>query len=143
VILLVPDASVAVKWILRGPQELFVPQAWDILLQHVEGKIQLTVPDLFWVEMGNVLGKAVRRGRCTKATAFAGLRELKQQSLLTAASGTLVEAALEIALQFDRTVYDSVYVALAQQRGAQLITADERLANALAAHYPVKWLGSI
>jgi predicted nucleic acid-binding protein len=28
------------------------------------------------------------------------------------------------------------------QSGAELITADERLANALAARFPVKWLGS-
>jgi hypothetical protein len=26
---------------------------------------------------------------------------------------------------------------------ADLVTADERLANALAAHLPVKWLGSV
>jgi predicted nucleic acid-binding protein len=32
-------------------------------------------------------------------------------------------------------------VALALVSKANLITADERLANALAAHLPVKWLG--
>jgi predicted nucleic acid-binding protein len=31
---------------------------------------------------------------------------------------------------------------LAIQRKTELITADERLANALAAHLPVKWLGA-
>jgi predicted nucleic acid-binding protein len=38
-------------------------------------------------------------------------------------------------------VYDSLYVALAVQAKTELITADERLANSLAAHLPVKWLG--
>jgi predicted nucleic acid-binding protein len=42
----------------------------------------------------------------------------------------------------DRTVYDSIYVALALQYKADLFTADERLANALAARFPVKWLGA-
>jgi predicted nucleic acid-binding protein len=36
-----------------------------------------------------------------------------------------------------------VYVPLALKSQAQLVTADEKLANALAAHLPVKWLGAI
>jgi predicted nucleic acid-binding protein len=55
----------------------------------------------------------------------------------------LFSEALEIALTYDRNVYDCLYVALAVQSKAELVTADERLANALAAHLPVKWLGAM
>lgn len=41
----------------------------------------------------------------------------------------------------ERSVYDSLDVALAVRMKSQLITADEGLANALAAYLPVKWLG--
>jgi predicted nucleic acid-binding protein len=51
--------------------------------------------------------------------------------------------ALRIAFAYDRAVYDCLYVALAIQSKSQLITADERLANALAAYLPVKWLGAL
>jgi predicted nucleic acid-binding protein len=34
-------------------------------------------------------------------------------------------------------------VALARESSIELITADERLANALAAYLPVKWLGAM
>ena len=57
------------------------------------------------------------------------------------ASGLLGEA-LNIAIHNQRSFYDSLYVALAVQVHADLITADERLFNALAARFPVKWLGS-
>lgn len=138
----VTDVSVAAKWVLRGPEEQLVPQARELLLQFGKGEIQVVVPDLFWVELGNVLWKAVRAGRCTRLVAESGMHEVKQQGLITASSHTLIEAAFDIAIRFNRTVYDSIYVALARRRGAQLITADERLANALAAHLPVKWLGA-
>ena len=46
-------------------------------------------------------------------------------------------------MSHDRTVYDSLYVALAVQSKSVMITADERLANALAAKLPVKWLGAL
>jgi predicted nucleic acid-binding protein len=143
VIWFVTDVSVAAKWVLRGPEEHFVPQARELLLQLVKGEIQFIVPDLFWVELGNVLWKAVRSGRCTQVAAESGIREVKEQGLITAPSYVLVEAALDIAIRFNRTVYDSIYVALASKNGAQLITADERLANSLAAHLPVKWLGAL
>jgi predicted nucleic acid-binding protein len=54
-----------------------------------------------------------------------------------------LEEAFSIAATFDRSVYDSLYVALAARLKAELVTADDRLANALAANLPVKWLGSI
>ena len=61
----------------------------------------------------------------------------------TTSSRDLLEETFSIAATFDRTVYDSLYVALAVRLKADMVTADERLANALAAHLPVKWLGAV
>ena len=46
-------------------------------------------------------------------------------------SAPLLEAALDIALRIGRTVYDSLYMALAVQLDCRLVTADEKLYNAL------------
>lgn len=67
---------------------------------------------------------------------------MKSRRVPTLPSATFIEQAFAIASAFDRTVYDSLYVSVAVDLRAQLITADEKLANALAAHLPVKWLGS-
>jgi len=48
-----------------------------------------------------------------------------------------------IALAHDITAYVAVYVALSARLGAPLVTADERLARALAgAAFDVRWLGA-
>jgi predicted nucleic acid-binding protein len=55
----------------------------------------------------------------------------------------LLEQALQIAMACDRSFYDSLYVAVAVSAKAELITADERLVNALGSRFPVRWLGAL
>lgn len=137
------DASVAAKWFLPSNQEPLVRQALGLLNRHASGNVQFLIPDLFWAELGNILWKACRQGRYSKDLAETAIASLKQQNLPTVSSVALLDLAFKIATAFDRTVYDSLYVALAVESKAQLITSDERLVNALSAHFPVKWLGAI
>jgi len=141
--LLVLDASVAAKWFLPRAGEGLVDEAFHLLRGHAEGEIEFTAPDLFWAEFGNVLWKAVRQGRWSGTAATKALQQMQEQRLPTVPAEELIEDALAIGLATGRAVYDSLYVALAVQRGAELVTADERLANAVAARLPVKWLGGI
>lgn len=136
------DASVAAKWFLRGPDETLVEEAGAILNGWVSDRLQLIVPDLFWAEMGSILWKAARLGRIPKVSAREALAALAEQKLRTFPTLPLLNDAYRIAESFDRSVYDSLYVALAIASNYVLVTADEKLANAVAAHFPVKWLGA-
>lgn len=140
--LFVVDASVAAKWYLPATGEALSEEASRLLSGYTTGQIRFIVPDLFWAELGNILWKAVRLKRCTKPYGEAALKSLQEQAFPTVSSLTLLETAFAIATAFDRSIYDALYVALAVQSKADLLTADERLANALAAHLPVKWLGA-
>jgi predicted nucleic acid-binding protein len=52
------------------------------------------------------------------------------------ASTPLVLRSLEIADRHSQRIYDCFYVSLAEREGMEFWTADERLCNALAAHFP-------
>ena len=136
----VADANVLFKCFFR--QEPLAGQAIELLRRNTAGEIQIVVPDLFWPEFGNILWKAVRLGRCSHESAVASIVEMQTQELSTFASYELIQDAFTIATRFQRSVYDSLYVALAISLQTYLVTADERLANALAAYLPVKWLGA-
>lgn len=136
------DASVAVKWTLPLPKESLTDESLRLLQQYSAGEVDFIVPDVFWAEIGNVLWKGVRRGRWDRSDAEKLAADLQAHDFTTVPSGALLPEALRIAFAYDRAVYDCLYVALAVQSRTDLITADERLANALAAYLPVKWLGA-
>jgi predicted nucleic acid-binding protein len=141
--LTVIDASVAAKWFLPARGETLVDEAFHLFRRYAKGEIQFLVPDLFWAELANIFWKALRQGRCGKEAAEMALVSLRDRKLPTISSLSLLDVAFGIATAFDRSVYDALYVALAVHSKGQLVTADERLANVLAAHLPVKWLGAM
>lgn len=135
-------ASVAVKWCLPSRDEPLVPQAEQLLNLYTRGDAEFLVPDLFWPELANALWKGVWKQKIDAERAERALAKVKELDIQTIRSLEFVLKALPLAVSHGRTVYDSLYVALASYANADLITADERLANALAARFPVKWLGA-
>lgn len=132
------DVSVAVKWYFNEPL------AEPALKLLAEGHT-FHVPDLIYAEFGNVLRKKVGHGLITAAQAdlLAGI--FARIPFLVFSAANLMAEALAIAIEHKRTTYDSLYVALARQTDAPLITADERLVNGLAntSLAPnLTWLGS-
>ena len=122
---LVVDASVAAKWFLitgiyAGEADALLRNEWSLL-----------VPDLIFPEVGNIVWKHVRKGTLPDAEAVNIVTTLGHLRLLVCPSYPLVTAAVEIACKTSRTVYDCLYLALAVQEGSAVVTADEKLRNAL------------
>ena len=140
--LLVLDASVAVMWAVPPSASRFTDASLRLLRRYVTREIDFVVPDVFWAEIANVLCKGVRQKRWRREDAEEGVADLRAYNFDTVPSLLLLSEALPIALNFGIAIYDCLYVSLATEAKADLITADERLANALAARFPVKWLGA-
>ena len=120
----VVDASVVIKWFI---DEVHAEAARRLQAEHYD----LLAPDLLWPESGNILWKKVRRGELTTAEARLIWGGLERQPITIFPSSLVSEPALEVAFDTDRTVYDSYYLTLAMLVDCQLVTADQRLFNAL------------
>lgn len=140
--LLVLDASVAVKWAMPMANEPLTSEALRLFQRYRDGEVEFIVPDVFWAEVGNILWKGVRRKRWSQRDAEILTEDFSQRDFTAVSSLALLPEAMRIAFSHDRSVYDCLYAALAVQARTDLITADEQLANALAARFPVKWLGA-
>lgn len=137
------DASVGLKWLPLFGKEQLVDQAKALLDRKISGEISLIVPDLFWLEISSTLCKMVRRNKCTVDESLRSLEEMQQLPLQTLPSTELINFAQQLAIQYGRSVYDGLYIALARTTRSQLITADEKLADAVGTYLPVKWLGAV
>jgi predicted nucleic acid-binding protein len=121
---IVVDASVAVKWLLPEDHS---EAAARLLLGHQD----LWAPDLIWAELGNVLWKKWRLSEISAETGAALLADFRRFPLSIQSSELLSEGAWEIARDLGRSFYDSLYLALAVSQGCPLVTADQKLWNAL------------
>ena len=139
--LVVLDSGVAAKWYLPRTHEPLAEEAVSLLRQNAANELDFLVPDFFFVELANIFWKAARLKRWSDHSARQALRAAESYSLPSVPAKDLLDDALQIALATERTVYDSVYVALAIRAGGEFVTADERLANAIGSAFPVKWLG--
>ena len=111
-------------------------QAQAVLRQHAAGRERLKAPALIVYEVTNAVWQAERRGQISGAQA---------EEILQAASGLDIELlpinwgeSLPLARRFGRSAYEAAYLTLAERQGEPLITADERLYNAV--HPKLKWV---
>jgi predicted nucleic acid-binding protein len=116
------DASVFVNALLGvGP-------AGDRARAELRDQTVLEVPALFRAEVMAALRAAVHRGTLSRIRAAAGVRELQRLRTAEYPFRPFTQRVWE--LRENVTVYDAWYVALAELLGTDLVTADDRLANA-------------
>jgi predicted nucleic acid-binding protein len=117
------DASVAIKWYVEQEHS-------GLARQLAAGSGVLIAPELLLAEAGNVFWKYVRGGLIAPEKARAALSKLPDRFDMLSPLLPLTEDALEIAVSLNHPVYDCFYLALGRREGAQLVTADKRLAAA-------------
>ena len=113
------DASVAIKWVV---QEAGTEQALALKRDH-----RMAAPDLLMAECANILWKKAARTELTPEQAAFAARLLERADIELVPMRSLLEAATRLALDLDHPAYDCIYLALALQDRAPLVTADARM----------------
>lgn len=124
------DASVGIKLFVEDPLSAAAHALFARLTTDPPDRFY--VPDLFYIEITNVLWKYVRWQGLAPKDAQAFLEQLNRIALISIPMADLMVDALDLASATSISAYDASYVVLAQRLNAPLITADRKLANALA-----------
>ena len=118
--IVVPDASVILKWVLRGPDEEGRVPALRLKDAWLEGSLDLVVPTLWIFEVGNVLGLKQPAG------AHGLLQAVMDLALPEEPAAAYTEDIFRLMHEYDVTFYDAAYHALAIVRQGTMVTADRR-----------------
>ena len=126
--ILVVDASVAIKWFVEEPLR---PQARSLLADRHE----LLAPDLLISEVTNIIWKKTVRGETEIDQARAIVRNIVLPPFISTFVESLIlrERAFALAMQWKHPVYDCFYAACAEAVAAPLVSADEKFLDLLKA----------
>jgi predicted nucleic acid-binding protein len=125
------DASVLVKWFLHQ-QEGDRERALALRDLHISGRSTIFVPQLALLEILNAIRFSPRAKEEDGALALEALEDLHLET--KPPDFGLLRKANAIAWAYKITLYDALYVALAEQVGYPLITADEVMVKKLKGH---------
>jgi len=123
---LVVDASIALKWVMT---EAGSDEASLLLADMVDRDLSLVAPEHLLGEIGNGLRKRVAQGALSADDALAAMEAIAALDLELVGGSERWFRSLSAALQWEVTTYDALYVLLAVDLDAELITADVRLAE--------------
>jgi len=101
-----------------------------------KGVHQLLAPDLFVPEIANALLIAERRGRVAKGKYPVLLADVLSAPPQLHAASPLLPRVTAITSSFQVSVYDCLYVALAEREQCEFATGDDKLVNSLQPHFP-------
>ncbi len=115
------DASVLIKWF---SQEENTEKAIELREQYIQQTIEILIPELAFLEVINSLRYKKKNEEELKKIIK---NFLDLQIGFVALTEDLLNKTLKVALENNLTIYDSLYVAIAQFHGCPLITADKEL----------------
>lgn len=136
---LVIDANIGWKALVPEPNS---DKARKLLDDSRLGVHELLAPDLYPIEIGNILVTAARSGKVRTDDVSGLYADLIGDLPDIYQSISLFPRAFDIASQTRASVYDALYVALAEREGCHLATADEKLIKALPG-FPIVSLASL
>ncbi len=130
--MIVVDASVSVKW--------FVPEPGaDEAQQLLRGPDKLIAPSLIRIEVFAALTRKVRLQEMDveDARSACGLwrRALESGALSLVPDQPYLPHAIELAMELRHPLQDCVYLAVAEQNSAPLVTADPKFAERASRRY--------
>jgi len=121
---IVIDSSAFSKFLLRE-------ENWEKVIPYLDPSLEPHTVDMLTIETTNVIWKYMRKYRLITREQAIGLYKqmrklIEEEVIILEPSEKYLREALEIAVDYDLPIYDSLFLAQARNLKAKLITSDRR-----------------
>src|SRR5262249_40493737 len=113
------DSDIALRWLDR----------------HLSGEVALIAPDLLLTEFASLAAKLHRRKELSAEQADEAFKSISRLAPRLFETQPLLSGALTLSLRHQISLWDCVYLALANEHGCPMLTADLRLLRCGAARH--------
>jgi predicted nucleic acid-binding protein len=139
---IVIDASVVLKWYLAD--EEYSSKALSILDKYISNEIDILAPSLLEYEVINGLVIAKKRGRIQEKKIFTAIDGFMSLEIKLINLSLYYPKVIHYCKIYNRSAYDASYLALADDEGISLVTADKGLYNVVKKDLKwVEWLSDL
>ncbi|HVW83593.1 MAG TPA: type II toxin-antitoxin system VapC family toxin [Bryobacteraceae bacterium] len=121
------DCSVAAKWVMSEPDRA---SALVLFERYASGEILLIAPDLLLAEFASLVTKRNRRKQISTAQAREAFAFMEKCAPRLFDMRPRLFRAVDLSLQYQLSLWDCVYLALALEHDCPVVTADVRLFRA-------------
>ena len=133
------DSSVVIKWFREG--EASRDKALELRQAYLDGHLSILFPDLLIYEIANVLRYKPDLSREQVRLAVQSLFDMGID--IVGITTQVIGQSIELAYDYEVTVYDASFIALAMESDAHFVTADERLFRKVSMLEHVHFLGDV
>ena len=127
------DCSVAAKWILPEPGRA---PALELFERYASGQVLLIAPDILLAEFASLVAKRNRRKQISAGQAHDAFSLMTKSAPKLFDTRPRLSRALDLSLQYQLSLWDCVYLALALEHDCPVLTADLRLFRAGRSGHP-------
>ena len=122
--MIVIDSSAFSKFLLRG-------ENWEKVIPYLNPRLEPHAVDMLIIETTSVIWKYMRKYKLITREQAIGLYEqvtklVREEVIMLEPSEKYLQEALKIAMDYDLSIYDSLFLAQAKNLRAELITSDKR-----------------
>jgi len=121
---IVIDSSAFSKFLMKE-------EGWEKVIPYLDPRLEPHAVDMLIIETTNVIWKYMRKYRLITREQALGLYEqmrklIEEEVIILEPSEKYLQEALKIAMDYDLSIYDSLFLAQARNLRAELITSDKR-----------------
>jgi predicted nucleic acid-binding protein len=120
--LIVLDASIAASWFFNDESDEMTRTSAELVLAETA-----LVPSIFPAELTNALLFAHRRGRIPRDGLKSALERIQQLPIRIESPGFDLTTEIDLATRYSLSIYDAMYLALAERYRVALLTRDSAL----------------